>query len=329
MDDKEQITKIFSDGLVSGTVTNQKELDEAFMKYPNLSRTYIQTALYWKDVRKWYENYWPQVYKYLDKNFLKKFQMEEEHYARAWEFYLAAVFIEKGLRLEKKIWETGPDFCIRTSEGKKIWVEAISCTSGEVDPVPPKPDLAEGIMYTNICGIEDSNRPRVLRVTNAIAAKFKKYRSYLCDTKSGVSENDSFIIAISGANIEFATNSDMLLERSVFGRGLDVYVKHNGEDRLVGPFYKPAVSVTKNAKNGNEIIPTNFMELDEFSKISAVLYCGHHACDCEPNGYKVGDNFLFAYHVDAKNPLPENFFKYGRGIRKDIITGLITEQKQK
>ena len=48
MNNKEQIAKIFPDEMMSRTVTNQQELNGAFLKYPNFSKTYIQTALYWK-----------------------------------------------------------------------------------------------------------------------------------------------------------------------------------------------------------------------------------------------------------------------------------------
>ncbi len=99
MDNKKQIVKIFPDEMMSGTVTNQQELNESFLKYPNFSKTYIQTALYWKNTRKWYEDHWSKVFKYLDKNFLDRFKMEEEHYARAWEFHLASVLLDKGLEL--------------------------------------------------------------------------------------------------------------------------------------------------------------------------------------------------------------------------------------
>lgn len=82
------ISKIFPDCLISGSVKNQKDLNMAYKQYPNFSTTYIQTALYWEDSRKWYEDNWPKVYKYLDKNFLDKFQTGSEHRARVWEFYL-------------------------------------------------------------------------------------------------------------------------------------------------------------------------------------------------------------------------------------------------
>lgn len=329
MNKKEQIAKIFSDEMISGTVTTQEELGEAFSRYPNISKTYIQTALYWKDTRKWYEENWPKVFKYLDKDFLDRFRMEEEHYARAWEFHLASVLLDNGLELEEKTWETGPDFCIKTSTGKKIWVEAITCDRGDVDPVEPYPEMKSGQIYSFGGNIEDTHRPRALRITNAIGTKFEKFKKYLSDLKSGVGKNDCLLIAINGGAIQHFADPSMLFKRSVFGQGPDVLVRIPGQEKLKGGFYKPTLTIIKKKEVSEEEIPANFMEMDEFSKISAVLYCGHGVSFSWMNGFNVGDDFLFAYHSNPENPIPENTFKFGHGIRKDSATGSIEDKEQK
>jgi len=319
---------LFSSEFISGSVKTQEQLDVALALYPNLSASFITIALYRSDTRKWYEDNWQKLYKYLDKDFADKFKSKSEHESRIWEFHVAFVLLDRGLNLQEKTWDTGPDFCIKTLEGKKTWIEAVSCTLGEVDPVSPRPNILPGTIYESGGNIEDSNRPRVLRILNAIGTKYEKYKKYLADSKSGISKDDCFIIAISGADIEFASYSDMLLKRAVFGVGPDVYYKDPKTDKLVGPFYTPTPNVTKNAKNGSEIMPANFMEMDEFLNISAVIYCGHHAYDCELNGHKIGDDFWFAYHANAKNPIPEKLFKFGRGIRKDLKNSTVTDNPQ-
>ncbi len=70
------------------------------------------------------------------------------------------------------------------------------------------------------------------------------------------------------------------------------------------------------------------MEMNEFSSISAVIYCGHHAYDCEPNGHRIGDDFLFAYHANAQSPIPDDFFKFGRGIRKNLNDSTVADKQQ-
>ncbi|MBI5405656.1 hypothetical protein HY972_01295 [Candidatus Kaiserbacteria bacterium] len=52
------------------------------------------------------------------------------------------------------------------------------------------------------------------------------------------------------------------------------------------------------------------------------------AYDCEPNGHKIGADFLFAYHANAQNPIPDDFFKFGRGIRKNLQDSTVTDKQQ-
>ena len=324
-----KILKIFPDNFILGTIKNQKELDDAFQKYPNFSKTYIQTALYLEETRKWYEDNWPKVYKYLDKKFLDNFQKEAEHHSRAWEFHLATVFIEKGFQLIEKNWEVGPDFCIKTSSGKKIWVEAIACDLGEVDPVEPYPDMKPGKIYSFGGNIEDEHRPRALRITNAIGTKLEIFNKYLKSSKSGITNKDCLMVAINGNAIQHFSDPARLFKRSVFGQGPDVFMRAQGQKELKGGLYKPTPIITKKKGDSEQEIPAIFMEMDEFSKISAVLYCGHSVSHSWLNGYNIGDDFLFAYHSNPDNPIPYNLFKFGRGIRKDKKTGSISDQEQK
>ncbi len=319
--------ELFPPEFISGSVKKQRDLDELLAKYHDYSPWFIQVAAAWPEIRRWYEYWWPKVAPYLDKNFVSKLRMKKENSARAWEFELAVVMLEHGFELQERTGDFGPDLCIASADGKKIWIEGTTCDSGEVDPVPPRPVLIPGQIHLGGGDLETENRPRVLRITGAIGSKFEKYKKYLSNPKSGVSDKDSFIIAINGSDIEWASYSNILLKRAVFGQGPDVYVRSQSGG-LAGPFYTSAPTITKKTANGEEVIPTNFMEADEFSGISAVLYCGHHAYACEGNGHKPGDCFLFAYHAKAKQPIPDQFFKFGIGIRKDLEALSISEKSQ-
>ncbi|GEM_PF-3240935 len=319
---------LFPKEFISGSVETQEQLDAILARYPNYSPSLVAIGFHRADIRNWYDQNWQNLYKYLDKDFISKFRSKAEHASRMWEFHIAYVLLDRGLKVQEKIWNIGPDFCVMDDNGKKVWIEAVSCTPGETDPVPPRPNLKSGEIYQGGGNIEDLHRPRVLRLLNAIATKYEKYKQYLTNSKSGVSNDDGFIIAVSGADIEFATYSNMLLKRAVFGVGPDVFYKDPVTDKLVGPFYTPTPNVSKKTKEGTEVMPANFMEMDEFSNIGAVIYCGHHAFDCEINGHKIGDDFLFAYHAKASNPINENLFKFGRAIRKDIQNSSVSEKPQ-
>ena len=317
-------SKIFPDFLIASSVRNQGELDAVFLKYYNYSKTYIKTALYsyWQNDRKWYEKNWPRVRTYLDKNFLSEFQKENSHNARAWEFYLATVFIDRGFKLLQKTWKKGPDFCIKMTTEKNIWIDAVACDDGEIHVK----------QYQHGChqyGIEEMQHNRVLRITGALWKKFKKFNDDLNDSKSEVkiSNKDCLVVAISGANIQDKSDGQALFERAMFARGLDAYYKTPGHEGFQRG-YSPAPPVTRFKKGNDSVeeIKTEPMVMDEFSKISAVLYSGYSVGHSSWSG--IGDEFLFAYHSKPDNPIPEKFFNFGLGIRKNSISGEITGQKQ-
>lgn len=318
--------KLFPEELISGCVQSQEDLGAMFMRYPNFSKTYVQTATHWKEYRDWYEKQWPHVYKYLDKDFLNRFKTEAEHDARAWEFHIAAVLSEHGIKLEEKTWDYGPDFCIKLSNGKNLWIEAVVCNRGVIDPVDPLPEMEPEVLYSFSGSVEDTHRPRALRITNAIGAKFEKFKDYLLDSKkSNVKEEDCLVVAVNGQLIQHYARADMLFKRSVFAQGPYAFTKVPGKNKLQGPYFKPAPTISKKVGDKESDIPANFMEMDEFSKISAVLYCGHSASHSWNNGYSVGDDFIFGYHVNADNPISDSFFKFGRGVRKNVAENSITD----
>lgn len=322
------MSEIFPKNLISGSVKNQSDLEKIFNDNPNISKTYLQIATYWKETRDFYDSNWCKVKKYLDKNFLNKFKMESEHDSRAWEFHLASVFINEGLNLLEKTWDYGPDFCIKLDNGKKIWVEAIICTLGDTDPVEPRPVLTPGKVYSFGGNIEDINRPKALRITSAIGTKFEKFKKYLKDSKCPVEKDDCLVIAINGKLIQHHSEAFRLFKYAVFGQGPDVLRRIEGQEKLQGGYYKPVSTVKRKTSDGEMDIPITFMEMNEFSPISAVLYCGHSETDSIFNSKNLGDDFFFAYHTNPINAVPDKTFKFGIGITKDITTNSITDHIQ-
>lgn len=320
---------LFPTTMVSGSVNSQETLEAAILEYPTYSRAFVAIALAEPKYRHFYEDNWPTLYKVLDKDFPARFRTEREHAARAWEFHLAVVLTRHGLSLKEKTWQTGPDFCITTKTGRRVWIEAIACDRGLVDPVEPYPKLLPGVLYQSGGNIEDIHRPRALRITSAIGTKLQQYQRYLNNSEqSGVSGDDCLVIAVNGRAIQHNDDSNMLFKYSVFGQGPDVYTRRPGTDKLQGPFYKPVPMIIKRANGKDHEIPTRFMEMAEFSQISAVLYCGHDASHSWFNGYELGNDCLFAYHVTPITPIPDQLFKFGRGIHKNVRTSAISDVDQ-
>jgi len=52
---------LFPSNLISGSVKNQINLDNAFLQYPSYSRGFLTIALARPDIRKWYEDRWPEL----------------------------------------------------------------------------------------------------------------------------------------------------------------------------------------------------------------------------------------------------------------------------
>lgn len=323
-----KMSPFFPENFISGSIKNDKEFNDALAQYPNFSRAYIAIALGKPDLRKWYEDRWPKLQKYLDNNFIAGFQNEGEHLSREWEFHLASVLLDHGLQIKEKDWEIGPDFCIKTEEGGKIWIEAIACDLGKTDPVKPMPIMKSGVLYSFGGNIEETDRPRALRITSAIGTKLEKYNGYLSNPKSGVSESDCLVIAVNGETIQHLSVPRMLFKRAVFGQGPDVLVKKAGSEKLQGGYYKPLPTIEKKVEDRVEKIPANFMEMEEFSKISVVIYSGNSISHSWLNGYEPGDDFLFAYHSNPHNPIPDGLFKFGRSVRKNRENGAIEDKQQ-
>lgn len=318
---------LFPDNFISNSVKTDEELSKKFLEYPDLAPGYIAIALAKPDLREWYERRWPDFKKYLDKNFVSGFKNKEEHLSREWEFHIVSVLLDYGFTLKEKKWEIGPDFCIETGD-KKVWVEAVSCSLGQTDPVEPMPIMGSGKLYSFGGNIEDINRPRALRITNAIATKFEQYKRYLDNPECDVSKNDCLVIAVNGNQIQHYSRPEALFKRAVFGQGPDILVRKAGTEKLQGGFYKPSLTIIKKVGDREEIIPANFMELKEFSTISVVIYSGNNISHSWLNDYKTGDDFIFAYHSIADNPMPEGFFRFGLGVRKNSATGQIEDKKQ-
>src|SRR3989344_3270066 len=140
----------FSEEFMARKVGSQEELDKGFLEYSDFSRSYVWTALSQPETKVWYQKEWPRVKRYLDKDFLHIFKtVEQEHVARSWEFHLAVALNDHGVPLKEKTWKNGPDFCVEMLDGKKVWIEAITCTLGTEDPVEPPPVLRPGEIYSS------------------------------------------------------------------------------------------------------------------------------------------------------------------------------------
>lgn len=277
--------------------------------------------------RAWYEDNWPKVAPFLDRNFIREFQQEASHAQRAWEFHLAVVLQKSGVELMPTS-SHGPDFLFE-SNGKRIWIEAVTCSRGTADAVEPYPEMVSGRFYSFGGDIQTTQRPRVLRITNAITEKRNKFQEYLSDPRSNVRQGDCLVIAINGNAIQHHTSDGALFQRAVFARGNYVYKYKGDGEALDGPYYQEEPVVVKNTEKGPVTVATDILTSPDYEQISAIMYCGHTASYGWYNDLQLGDDIFIGHHALAKNPVPEDTFGFGVSITKNPATTAITERSSK
>lgn len=235
--------------------------------------------------------------RFSDDSFAEKFKLE--FFPAFWEMDLACTLIESGFILsEEYSGNDGPDLCLISAKGIRIWVEAICVTRGDsLDKV----SLGE----TGQVQCIDSKKI-MLRLTSAIYDKDKKHKHYL---RQGIcTEGEPFVIAVNGSLLTPGPGLDDCTPRvvkAVFEGGRDEFIfdKSTGivERRQID--HRPEIY-----KYNNEAINTNFFQLKEYENISALLFSESSLWSrpCE-----TGSDYITVHNPFAKNPLSEGFFKFG------------------
>jgi hypothetical protein len=250
------------------------------------------------------EQLWHKFLPLADSSFLED---AKTHFpARFWEMYLAYVLIDFGFTLSKH-GTKGPDFYFQ-SDNSTVCVEATVPGTGDgPDAVPPLMVISDFRRQgLEPIAQEVPEEKMILRFTNAIDEKRKKYEKYLAD--GIISSTDNFIIGINGKEAlrgPFDGSSLPYIVKSLFSFGkLSVTVDRNFDIVSTGHQHLPKIT-----KTSGKDVPTNlFLDL-KFQGISGILYTSVDAVNYPE---KPGDNFIFIHNPLAKNPLPKHFFKFGK-----------------
>ncbi len=140
---------------------------------------------------------WEKYRPYADSNLLKELCGGNEcvFQQRYWEMYLACYILNHGVALSKKTDNEGPDIKIEQN-GRVIWIEAISPTSGTGQNAIP--ELRMSTFGKPVVNDVPANEI-LLRCTSALDAKFAKYGEYL--KNKTITPDDIFIVAINTAQL--------------------------------------------------------------------------------------------------------------------------------
>lgn len=290
------MSNLFDENL--GTTSSTTQLAKLKKKFSSYDPSYValSTMTTRPEIRTWLEMIWKQYKPYADSNF--PYEFKKQFNQRAWELHLGSTLINRGYELGSHS-DAGPDIRIPYKSGN-VWVEAIAVEKGdEQDKVPD-------IEYGKAMDVPE--KEMLLRLTNGLVKKHNKYLEYL--KKDLVGQEDPFVIAIDRSPLEHPDAQIPLILKCLFAIGHQVlFLKREGpQPETVGSTWSTREKVNK--ISGSEVEMLMFRD-SSYEGVSAVIYCPWNLLNSPRDPQKMGDNFVIVHNPFAKNPLPDNFFKFG------------------
>ncbi len=307
--------KLFSENL--GEVKTDEELASLQQQFPNYDPGYVtqSAGLPRRREKEWMEKLWEQYEQYADTHFLEDFKRQFAQ--RSWELYLGVTLLNRGFKLGRHN-SAGPDFDVQNEKGKRLtWIEAIVADKGKGrDKVP---EMAHGIV-TDL-----PEEEMLLRISNALDKKFKKYQTEL-ESKI-VKDNEPYVIALNRSPLDYVDPGLPLILKALFGIGHQALRIMVGGMRQENPesFWTGRPKIGK--RSGSNV-PMLFFEDGEHAGISAVIYCADNILNSPRLPEDMGENFVIVHNPLAKNSLQDGFFPFGDEHRtKDGYVEKIRERK--
>jgi hypothetical protein len=253
----------------------------------------------WRDAAAYAQMLWELSEPYLDEG--RPEAASRALHAVFWEMYLAATFVDRGhdvkRRDRRRVRDGGPDIQIGDVSA---WVEAVIATPGVGrDAVPPLNDDPDSQMS------DVPDRELLLRITNAIDEKWRKYLGYR--RADVVAANEPFVIAINGATLPagISESTPPRIARAVFGIGSLVVSFDRETLRPVSEDYAAMPDVAK--VSGSTVGTTHFRD-ERYSGISAVIG-GMASLWMRPGFF--GRDLVVVHNPHAASPLPRGWFREG------------------
>lgn len=291
------MSKLFNENL--GTASDGAELSKLKKKYNYYDPSYValSTMTTRPEFRKWLESVWRQYEPYADTNFPNEFKRQFTQ--RAWELHLGVTILNRGHILGSHH-NSGPDFKI-PSANKNIWVEAIAVKKGDGN------DRVPNIEFGKVIDVPEQEM--LLRLTAGLVEKHQKYLSYLQTDQIGT--RDPFIVAVDRSDLEHPDAQIPLILKCLFAIGHQVlFLKSSRlKPTTEGNTWSARKKIDK--KSGNSVGMFMFKD-SEYEGISAVIYCTRNILNSPRDIKQMGDNFVIVHNPFARNPIEDNFFKFGK-----------------
>jgi hypothetical protein len=240
------------------------------------------------------ESLWDRFCGFADPNFLT--EIRRDFHARFWEMYLTCALqdyaIRRGIAISCP--KPGPDVLLE-HEGNRVWVEAVIATNGE----PGRPDTVVEPNTDSSSRIPEEKI--VLRYTNALSEKYRKYYGYL--RQGIVRKSDAFVVAISGATLSYkwtrAANDAPRFLKALYPLGAYQIVLDRRSGEIIGHQNEPRFHVVKASGANVAVMP--FLERRSRG-ITAVL---SSFADPMYHGATLGSDFELAHNPMGRTPISD------------------------
>jgi hypothetical protein len=254
------------------------------------------------------EQLWARYFPYADENFL--IEIRRDFHARFWEMYLTCALLLSGPQRGYSVScpKPGPDILL-VHGGHRIWIEAVAATDGDPGKADSVIEPNKGHPYR----VPDEKI--ILRYTNAIAEKHRKYLEYR--KKNIVAEDDSYVVAVNGYPLSYrwADGEMPRVLKSVFPIGALQFLIDKDTSKITGARHQFRPMIFKSTGSG---VSTEFFVNEQYSGISAILHSYANACMTSPS---LGIDFLVAHNPLASRPVPHGLIVAGRECRVEPADG--------
>lgn len=243
--------------------------------------------------------YWKIYEPYAEKDYLSvmKAQSQEHFFGHLWEMQLTVKLKRQGLDVST-VKGNGPDVTITLSDGRKIWIEAVTCTDG----IPGLPDSCPPRVSGQAASI-DTNKV-LLRFRTALQDKIATFKRYI--EKGIVSPTDICVIALNSSSMANGYDWEIpLIAKAVYPIGslqYNIPIGPGSENKsiTVNHQYQPKLFKINGASVSKDIFLSG-----ENNHISAVIGSQHGLI----NDTMDVVSWAIAHNHTATNPLPYSSIK--------------------
>ncbi len=278
---------------------------------------------FFKERRKHVEKLWDHFQKYAEKGFIKNFANKPMQ--RYWEMAIGCLVLDCQLKLSsnwtKRPSPEGLDLLVEDVEGKRLWIECVTCGTSEWDTkeenqknlVPTLENYNEKLTFEDSIddGLTGKHSSYVggqhlkqlkLRIANSFSEKIKQIQKCINLPKNPACQDDYFIIAIGGGEIPTHIWHDNLANETDIA---SLFAPQKGL-RLIALDGTSELEIEENTFKANNSPVEKPFEQNGSDQVSAVLFSTR---TLNSNSYHWQYDFYLINNYNAKNPLPEDLFK--------------------